>query len=176
MQLIYCLYTNNKLTASYPTCQQFKDRLAKIVFTGEHVVMFKLHPRLESDCIPVREMTSSQLLLMGDARYPWFILVPTIPDIRELHDLAQEDLQHVLNDMMIVSKAVKKIYNPDKINIGALGNIVDQLHIHIIARFINDDTWPGPVWGYGNALHYEEAMLVDTIEFMNETLEQPDLK
>ena len=134
--------------------------------------MFKLHPTLESDCFPVRKMASSQLLLMGDARYPWFILVPCIPDIRELHELEHEDLIQVLDDIMAVSKSVQKIYNPDKINIGALGNIVEQLHVHIIARFSHDDTWPDPVWGRGSALHYEETMLVDTIEFMNETLEE----
>ena len=121
--------------------------------------MFKLHPRLIQDSIPVGEFELSNLLIHRDASYPWFILVPSVMQATELTELPMEQQQQVLHEMNQVAAMVTSLYNPDKLNIGALGNVVSQLHIHVIGRFTNDPAWPNPVWGQLAANAYSEAQL-----------------
>ncbi len=97
----------------------------------------------------------SRVLLMNDSRYPWLILVPRRPNISEIHHLSKDDQALLLSEISQTSKYLEKEYAPKKINIGALGNIVAQLHVHIVARHEGDAAWPGPVWGHSEALPYD---------------------
>ena len=116
--------------------------------------MFELHQTLAKDTVTVASLPLSQVLLMNDVRYPWLILVPQREDIREIHHLAKDDQDTLFKEIMLASNIVETIFSPEKINIGALGNLVPQLHIHVIARYKDDAAWPGPVWGHGEAVPY----------------------
>lgn len=118
---------------------------------------FRLSPRLEEDTLAVAELPLSSLRMMNDSRYPWLILVPRIADIEEIHHLDRAARDLLMEEISAVAKALSDVSAPDKINIGALGNIVRQLHIHVIARFEADEAWPGPVWGRGEAKSYDET-------------------
>lgn len=116
---------------------------------------FKLDPQLANDSVFLAKLAICQVRLMKDARWPWLLLVPEVEGAEELHALSTEEQQLVSSDVGQCAEALKKITNCRKINIGALGNIVSQLHIHIIARNENDPNWPGPIWGYEKAVPYE---------------------
>ena len=120
---------------------------------------FALDPRLESDTEPVIWLGLCELRLMNDSRWPWLILVPQRPGIEEIHDLTPLDQAMLTFEANMVAQALKKVSGCTKINTGALGNIVRQLHIHIIARSEGDPGWPGPVWGYGMREPYRRAAL-----------------
>lgn len=126
--------------------------------------MFELHPNLEKDTIEICDLEISKALLMNDARFLWVILVPKIEGAIEWHDLSQDNQTKAFEETMAVSKILKSLSAAKKINIGALGNMVPQLHIHIIARNENDAAWPGPVWGNGKAVPYETAEAKNIIE------------
>lgn len=121
--------------------------------------MIALDPRLKNDCSFVEKLTLCQLLLMNDATYPWMILVPDRPDLKDFHDLEAEDHLAVMAEITLVSRILQDLFEPDKINVAALGNMVGQLHIHVIARQKKDPAWPGPVWGAVPATPYDEASL-----------------
>jgi diadenosine tetraphosphate (Ap4A) HIT family hydrolase len=109
--------------------------------------MFNLHERLEKDLINLGKLPLSYLMLMPDSDNPWVVLVPRIENIRELHQLTTEQQHQLLEEINTVSKHMEAEFSPDKMNIGALGNMVPQLHIHIICRFKDDKAWPGAIWG-----------------------------
>lgn len=109
--------------------------------------MFKLDEKLQADCFFISDLKFSTLLLMNNANYPWLILVPRQENIAELIDLSFENQIIVLQEINQVCQILQKIFNPYKLNIANLGNMVRQLHIHIIARFENDIAFPKPVWG-----------------------------
>jgi len=115
---------------------------------------FPLDPRLEADTHPLAELGLSRLLLMDDARFPWLILVPRIAGARELLDLDAADRATLLDEVTGVSRALESRLRPDKLNVAALGNVVPQLHVHVIARFATDAAWPNPVWGHGEREPY----------------------
>lgn len=118
---------------------------------------WQLHPRLEADTHDVARWPMCDVRLMEDARYPWLILVPRIADAVEIVDLP-EDLQlQLARETARASRVVRAVAAPDKLNIGALGNIVRQLHVHVIGRCEGDAAWPGPVWGHGVARPYTDA-------------------
>lgn len=125
---------------------------------------FSLHPRLAQDTEFIAALPLSQLLLVRDARYPWLILVPAKPGLKELHDLAPEARARLMEEIAETSKMLERLFTPDKINVGALGNLVPQLHIHVIARREGDAAWPGPVWGQGEAVPYAAAELAEIKE------------
>ncbi len=110
---------------------------------------FQLDPRLKSDTVPLLALPLSLALLMDDARFPWIILVPHRPHLVEWHDLSDADARQLHDETMLAARALKCATACEKINIGALGNIVRQLHVHIVARNSGDAAWPGPVWGSG---------------------------
>ena len=118
---------------------------------------FALDPRLESDSVSIMVTGLCDLRLSKDARWPWLILVPRRADITEIFELTPLDQVLLAFETELVAKALKKITGATKINIGALGNIVRQLHVHVIARFEGDANWPGPVWGFGSAEPYEDG-------------------
>lgn len=118
---------------------------------------FILHPRLAADTIALGRLQLSRLLLMNDATYPWFILVPARAGASEIHHLAQNDRLVLIEEVALLSRAVTDEWRPDKLNIAALGNVVPQLHVHVIARFRSDPAWPAPVWGKTEARPYSEG-------------------
>ena len=117
---------------------------------------FILHSKLAADTFEVLRLEVGQLLLMNDARYPWLILVPQVSGMRDLHNLSTKQYQAVTQEIVQVSEVVESLAQAHKMNVGALGNMVPQLHIHIIARQTNDAAWPAPVWGVGEAQPYSQ--------------------
>jgi len=116
--------------------------------------VFKLHPRLDADTFFIGQIDICNLYLMNDARYVWLILVPAIDNLSELHDLQTADYTTVMQHTRKISATLATHFPCDKVNIGALGNMVPQLHIHIIARSKSDNAWPAPVWGNGTSTPY----------------------
>lgn len=115
---------------------------------------FTLHQRLQEDAIEIIHLKLCRVLLMNNASLPWLILVPERQGVQEVYELSMDDRSVLIEEIAAASKIIKQLYSPDKINIGALGNLVSQLHIHIIGRFRTDRAWPGPVWGRGPANPY----------------------
>ncbi|NOQ93395.1 MAG: HIT domain-containing protein [Methylophaga sp.] len=118
--------------------------------------MFTLDPRLERDTILLGEFPLSKVLLMNDARYPWLILVPKVTGVTELFQLNDKQQEQLMRESNFVAKALNDLVQADKMNVAALGNVVSQLHIHHVARYQSDETWPAPVWGKGEAVAYSE--------------------
>lgn len=112
---------------------------------------FVLDSRLAKDACPVGRNEHSLLLMMNDRRYPWFIVVPTVADACEWFDLSLSLQQQVHADCVQLGQCVQQAFGSDKINIAALGNIVRQLHVHVVGRRQDDPAWPGPVWGHSPA-------------------------
>lgn len=132
--------------------------------------MFTLDPKLENDCFFVTNLKLSKLLLMNDANYYWFILVPQKPNLVELIDLTFDEQKIILEEINQISKILKDKFNCDKINIATLGNVVKQLHIHVIGRFENDPSYPKPVWGALSAKEYDEELKNEIITKLTESL------
>jgi diadenosine tetraphosphate (Ap4A) HIT family hydrolase len=118
---------------------------------------FLLDPRLEADAAFVADWPLSRLLLMDDARYPWLVLVPRRAELSEIHDLGHAERMVLIEEIARAAKGLKALTGAAKINVGALGNLVPQLHVHVVARNTGDAAWPGPVWGQGTAAFYEAA-------------------
>lgn len=113
---------------------------------------FELHPRLAADTALVADWTLSRVVLMNDARYAWLVLVPRVRDAVELFDLSEADRRELIEEIARAARLLKGASGATKINVGALGNLVPQLHVHIVARHPGDPAWPGPVWGHGMAV------------------------
>jgi diadenosine tetraphosphate (Ap4A) HIT family hydrolase len=124
----------------------------------------QLDSRLEADTIPIGDLSLSSVLLLNDARFPWFVLVPRIADVSELTDLSDEQAVQLMQEIRIATRVMMTLSKPDKVNVGALGNIVTQLHVHVIGRFRSDPAWPGPVWGYGTRTPYPDHAATALIE------------
>ncbi|MBO0662298.1 HIT family protein [Jiella sp. MQZ9-1] len=120
---------------------------------------FQLDPRLRADTAEVGTLGLCKLVMMNDRRWPWLILVPQRPDITEIHDLTPLDQTMLTFETCLVAKALKTVTKAEKINVGALGNIVQMLHVHVIARHAGDPGWPGPVWGHGQRDPYDPEVL-----------------
>ena len=131
---------------------------------------FVLHPQLAKDTALIGQIGECLLLLMKDARYPWLILVPEQEGLRELHDLSDDQFSSVTQIIKQTSLRLQTLTEALKINVAALGNMVPQLHIHIIARREDDASWPGPVWGVGTAEPYTEDELTVLVATLKESL------
>ncbi len=118
---------------------------------------FALDERLAKDALFVGDMRLSRVLLMNDARWPWLILVPRREGAVELTDLDAADCALLIEEAACAARFLKAHTGALKINLGALGNVVRQLHLHVVARNVGDPAWPGPVWGHGAATLYREA-------------------
>jgi len=125
---------------------------------------FTLHERLKSDTIFVHDLPLCRVLLMNDSNYPWFILVPKRDGATEMFELIKEDRIQLEIEVSAIARAIKTNFCAKKINIATLGNIVPQLHIHIVARFENDPSWPKPVWGNPDLVQYKNNELEALIE------------
>jgi diadenosine tetraphosphate (Ap4A) HIT family hydrolase len=133
-----------------------KADVAVHVFSGVNMI---LHPQLKKDCHVLGALPLSAVLLLNDTRYPWVVLVPQREQVREWIDLNETDRQQLLLESCQVQEALRDLYHPEKLNVGLLGNIVPQLHLHHIARFTTDPAWPGPVWGHSKAEPYTDLAL-----------------
>jgi diadenosine tetraphosphate (Ap4A) HIT family hydrolase len=120
-----------------------------------HDSAFKLDPRLKADTLPLGDLPLSRVLLMDDARYPWLVLVPRGPGWSELDQLDGAQRAQLMHEVALASQALHDGEAVDKINVGALGNIVRQLHVHVVARRVGDPAWPGPVWGHGERVPHD---------------------
>jgi len=120
---------------------------------------FSLAPELQRDCIELADWPLCKVLLMNDSQYPWFILVPRVAGVKEIIDLSEELQITLLQESGKLSKLLQQIFNPDKLNVAALGNMVPQLHVHHIARFTTDAAWPTPIWGKLPAVPYTDEQI-----------------
>ena len=128
---------------------------------------FSLDPRLAADTLPVCDLPLSTVCLMNDSRFPWLLLVPRRVGASELLDLEPADRLRLWDEVSIASRALMAVTKPKKLNVGAIGNIVAQFHVHVVARREEDATWPRPVWGVGTAEAYDPALaraLIESIE------------
>jgi len=133
--------------------------------------MFQLHPQLAADTVPVATWALCEVLLINDSNYPWLVLVPARAGMRDLDDLAPEDQARATAEINRASKALKALFAPDKINVAALGNMVPQLHIHVIARFAHDPAWPQPVWGAVPASPYAPGEMDARVAVLRDAFE-----
>lgn len=118
---------------------------------------FELNARLAADTVSVGDLPLCRVLLMRNRLFPWLILVPRRVGAVEIHRLSAADQLQLTQETSAAAQVLEQMFLPDKINTGALGNVVSQLHIHVIARRRTDPAWPGPVWGSGHAADYAEG-------------------
>ncbi len=123
--------------------------------------MFTLDDRLAADTLDLARWPLSRVRLMNDATYPWVILVPARAGVREIIELDAPDRASLMEEIARASRALAAITRPDKLNVAALGNVVAQLHVHIIARFTTDAAWPRPIWGVRAAVPYGAAAVAE---------------
>jgi diadenosine tetraphosphate (Ap4A) HIT family hydrolase len=120
---------------------------------------WSLHPQLRADTAFVCDLPLSRLVAMNDANFPWLILVPRRAGASELFDVLGADQAALANEVALVSRALKEATRCDKLNVAAIGNVVPQLHIHVVARTKDDALWPKPVWGAAPPRAYDPAAL-----------------
>lgn len=119
---------------------------------------FSLHPQLAHDTVPIGDLPLSRVLLANDANYPWTILVPRRPGLVEIIDLEENEQAQLLGEIARTAQALKRATECEKLNIAAIGNVVSQLHVHVVARRHSDAAWPKPVWGTVPAIAYNPAV------------------
>lgn len=132
---------------------------------------FQLHPQLQQDCIRLGRLELCRLLLMNDSQYPWFILVPEIGDIREIYQLSPTHRSLLQEESCQIAERLARLFNADKMNVAAIGNLVPQLHIHHIVRYRSDKAWPAPVWGKFDAVPYTEHQLEELLPKIKSTFD-----
>ncbi|WP_199610804.1 HIT domain-containing protein [Flocculibacter collagenilyticus] len=132
---------------------------------------FSLDPRLENDTVKLATFPLCELLLMNDSQYPWCILVPRVDHALELMALSVAQQHQFLVESNYVSQMLTSLFEPDKLNIAALGNVVSQLHIHHVARFKSDISWPAPIWGAHPVIAYTDDALVKITDKISEYLQ-----
>lgn len=118
---------------------------------------FILDERLQKDTILLTRLPLCHLLLMNDSQFPWFILVPSLAGITELHHLSVSQQRQFSLESGALSKFLEELFTPETLNIAALGNVVRQLHVHHVARFTSDKAWPKPIWGLFEPQPYMET-------------------
>lgn len=129
-----------------------------------------LDPRLADDTAPVIDLPLCEVRLMDDANHPWLVLVPKVADAVEIIDLDPAQRARLSAEIDLAARALKALFKPDKLNVAALGNLVLQLHVHVIARFRDDIAWPRPVWGAANARPYAPEELVERVNALRAML------
>jgi len=129
-----------------------------------------LHPQLADDSHPLPGFSLCELRLMDDANYPWLVLVPRVAAAREWMDLAPAQRHQLSDEIDLAARALNQVFRPFKLNIAALGNLVPQLHVHVIARFEDDPAWPAPVWGRIAARPYSPDTLIERVNALSEAL------
>lgn len=141
--------------------------------------MFELNSVLERDSVLVGYLPLSQLRLINDSQYPWFILVPQRRNISEIYQLTDEDRQQLMTESCLLSETLHDTFSADKLNVAAIGNKVTQLHLHHVVRFEGDPSWPEPVWGKLPAISYGKDELADILQkiraLLSDDLTLPDV-
>lgn len=132
--------------------------------------MFELHPQLANDSILLGDLPLCRVLLINDAQFPWLILVPRRAQVTEIFQLAEIDRIQLQVEIHSVSVALMDFFCGDKLNIAALGNLVPQLHIHLVIRYHSDTAWPKPVWGNAPAKPYSAAERSKRVSQLKELL------
>lgn len=131
---------------------------------------FELHPMLARDCLVIGDLPLCRLLLMNDGNYPWCVLVPRRPGLRELYELDAGDVAQFWAESAALGRALMAHFRGDKFNVAALGNLCPQLHVHHIVRFTGDAAWPRPIWGVVPAEPYAEAAAAKVVGVLREIL------
>lgn len=124
---------------------------------------FQLHERLSQDCISVGRFELCRLLLMDDSQYPWFILVPERAGLKEIYQLSKPEQHLLMDESSYLAENLALLFQADKMNVAAIGNLVPQLHIHHVVRYQTDKSWPAPVWGRFAATPYGDGELVEML-------------
>lgn len=133
---------------------------------------FTLDPRLETDTLFIEDWMLCRVQLMKDRRYPWLVLVPRRESIREIFELEAPDRRLLMDEICRASQAMSHALRPSKINVGALGNVVPQLHVHIIGRRTDDAVWPSPVWGRGAPEPYATGELAERVQILQSAFKE----
>jgi diadenosine tetraphosphate (Ap4A) HIT family hydrolase len=137
-----------------------------------NTVAFTLDPRLDQDTQHVIDGPFSRIVLMNDARFPWLIVVPRVPNVREWLDLDSAQQSQLQFEINACAQALQAIFpDGEKLNIAALGNVVNQLHVHVILRNQHDVAWPNPVWGFGQRTFYKADAMKDLASHLADTLQ-----
>lgn len=131
---------------------------------------FELHPTLAADSAPVASLELCDVRLMRDARYPWALLIPRVPNVRDAYQLDPAQQQTLTRESAQLSRALMTLFAPYKLNVAALGNMVPQLHLHHIARSPGDPAWPNPVWGFGDPVPYSDDQLAGRVQCLRDVL------
>ena len=133
---------------------------------------FELDPRLAADTVAVGRFPLCHVLLSRDGRYPWLLLVPARAGLRELHELTPPERSAFMDESCALAAVLARLFQPDKLNVAALGNVVPQLHVHHVARFTSDAAWPGPIWGQHPPLPYTADGLAERLRALREALSE----
>ncbi len=131
---------------------------------------FALHPQLQKDCFLLGRFPLSQVLLMNDRQFPWVILVPEREGVSEVYHLSPTDRAQLQQESCLLAEALATIFQADKMNIAAIGNLVPQLHIHHVVRYKTDPLWPAPVWGKLVAVPYSGTEKQETMSRVREKM------
>ena len=131
---------------------------------------YELHPQLAADTHPLASLDLCELRLMDDANYPWLVLVPRIANARELLELDAGQRHRLTDEIDLAGRALRAAVRPFKLNVAALGNLVPQLHVHVIARYTDDIAWPRPVWGAANARPYAPEEMIERVQALQRAL------
>lgn len=131
---------------------------------------FVLHPRLKADTLHVASLELSELLMMNDNQYPWFILVPRQTYSSEIYQLSSEHRTQLLNESCLLAQLLQQHFNPHKLNIATIGNLVPQLHMHHVCRYSTDPVWPAPVWGKFPPQQFSSEMAIKRIQLLQNAL------
>jgi diadenosine tetraphosphate (Ap4A) HIT family hydrolase len=134
--------------------------------------VFVLDQRLLNDTLPVGDFPLCRLLLSNDSQYPWFILVPRRADISEVFQLSGSEQAQLWKETTLLSETLDQLFDAEKMNVAALGNVVSQLHMHVIVRHKGDPAWPAPVWGKHPAVPYSREQAVEVIARLKTVLTQ----
>lgn len=135
---------------------------------------FELAPQLAADCHLIGDLRLSRVMLLDDKRYPWVVLVPRRNGIREIYQLDANDRSQLLDESCRVGERLMRCFDGEKLNIGALGNLVPQLHLHHVVRRGGDPAWPGPVWGHSAAVRYTAPEVTERLTLLRDALIETD--
>ena len=136
---------------------------------------FAVDPAFEGGSIALGELPLCHVRLQADARWPWLILVPRGVGLREVEDLSASDRARLIEESVLAGAAARAVgaavgFTVEKLNLGALGNVTPQLHVHVVGRRADDAAWPGPVWGVGGALDYDPMALSIALSAVRDAL------
>lgn len=137
---------------------------------------FEVHPQLAGQSVFVCDLQLSRLALMNNQRFPWLLLIPRRDDITEIIDLPEQEQTILWREIAQISRLLRELFQPDKLNVATIGNLVPQLHVHLIARFKTDEAWPKPTFGFAPPLPYtpsERETLISRIQAMLHASEEP---